>query len=271
MKTFLQQCRRACVAVVASACLLVSASVWANGEIGEHVNELSAHVKQYNQEVEWLVSKVGTMVDIYTAKGADSVNTNELIEHWEAVDFHAAIETHYVPVYAKIWQGLFGVKQAIDNKQSATQVRAQEKQLQQALWQALGAVKLAAQYQQKGVLAAVSTTNTGTLTESETIDEIKHRLDRVVAKYAEKLGEAATNIVHDTYLHLFEGVEGTLIAKDATLVESLEKDFNVTLPQAIEADGGVDNVRAVVDTMHSKLDRAKKLLREAEQKRKDVF
>ncbi len=109
------------------------------------------------------------------------------------------------------------------------------------------------------------------MTQSATMDEIKHKLDRVVAKYAERLGDEATQIVHDTYLHLFEGVEGTLIEQDANLVEELEKDFNVTLPKAIADNQSVDDVRAVVVAMQSKLDRAKKLIEKAEKARKDVF
>ena len=62
----------------------------------------------------------------------------------------------------------------------------------------------------------------------------------MVAKYAERLSDEATSIVHDTYLHLFEGVEGTLIEQDANLVEVLEKDFNVTLPQAISGNKTVN-------------------------------
>lgn len=93
----------------------------------------------------------------------------------------------------------------------------------------------------------------------------------MVAKYAEQLHEVATTLVHDTYLQRFEGVEGDLIAKDAALVEDLEKDFNVTLPQAISKDTGVDAVRKVVESMQAKLDRARALLVEVEQSRKDVF
>ena len=80
-----------------------------------------------------------------------------------------------------------------------------------------------------------------------------------------------TTLVHDTYLQRFEGVEGDLIAQDAALVEDLEKDFNVTLPQAISKDLGVDAVRKAVEAMQVKLDRARELLVKAEKSRKDVF
>lgn len=243
----------------------------ANGPIGEHVNHLQANLKTYNEEVEWMVAKVDTMVNDYEKKGVKAVNSDDLIEYWESVKIHSAIETNYVPVYASIWQGLYGIKMAIDNKQAVSDVRKQQHAMNNALWQGLGAVKLAATFQQKGLLQSIKITATANMTQSATIDEIKHKLDRVVAKYAERLSDEATSIVHDTYLHLFEGVEGTLIAQDAKLVEILEKDFNVTLPQAISTNKSVDQVRDVVTDMQIKLDRAKILIKKAEDTRKDVF
>lgn len=251
--------------------MLAAGQASANGAIGEHVNNLKGHLDQYSEEVEWLVAKSDGVVDTYEKQGQEAVDSDALIGYWEEVDFHAAIETHYVPIYAKIWQGIYGVKQAIDDGAPAGKVRAELAGLDRTWWQALGAVKLAAQYQEKGLLAEVQTTETEPTTAPETLEDIKHRLDRVVAKYAEKLPEAATTIVHDTYLQRFEGVEGALIEQDAALVEDLEKDFNVTLPQALEGDASVDDVRKVVEAMQVKLDRAKTLLVEAEKDRKDVF
>jgi len=77
--------------------------------------------------------------------------------------------------------------------------------------------------------------------------------------------------VHDTYLNLFEGVEGELISLDAGLVEDLEKDFNVVLPQAIQKGQSLDEVREVVNTMKGKIDTAHDLLEKSAEERKDVF
>ena len=270
MNVFLKPAKTLGVSLlIASA--FITQPVFANGPIGEHVNHLQDNLKNYNQDVEWMVDKVDAMVNDYEKKGAKAVNTNDLIEYWESVKFHSAIETNYVPVYASIWQGIYGVKTAIDNTKPVADVRKEQKAMNAALWQGLGAVKLAAKFQQKGLLDAVKTTATKEMTQSATIDEIKHRLDRVVAKLAERLQDEATAIVHDTYLHLFEGVEGTLIEQDAKLVEVLEKDFNVTLPQAIANNKSLDDVRNVVADMQTKLDRAKVLLVKAEKARKDVF
>tara|TARA_Y100000588_G_C14093496_1_gene855566 strand:+ start:276 stop:1142 length:867 start_codon:yes stop_codon:yes gene_type:complete len=258
--------------VLASAVTLsmLSSQALANGSIGDHVNNLHAHIGEYTEEVHWLESKFGSVVDAYEAKDK-SLKTDALIEYWEEVDFHSAIETQYVPIYASIWQGIYGVKVAIDEGKPVADVRVEQEKLNHALWQALGAVKLASQYQKKGLVNKVQTTEKEPTTGPEVIDDIKTRLDRVVAKYAEQLHEVATTLVHDTYLQRFEGVEGDLIAKDAALVEDLEKDFNVTLPQAISKDTGVDAVRKVVESMQAKLDRARALLVEVEQSRKDVF
>ena len=131
--------------------LLLSGQASANGAIGEHLNDLQGHLGQYAEEVNWLIAKVDGIVDTYEAKGQKAAKADAVVDLWEEVDFHSAIETNYVPVYAAIWQGLYSVKQAIDNKAPIAKVCSEQAKLEQALWQALGAVKLAAQYQQKGL------------------------------------------------------------------------------------------------------------------------
>ena len=139
------------------------------------------------------------------------------------------------------------------------------------MWQALGAVKLAAKYQQEGLLGSQATTDYAALTSSETLAEIKSSLDRSVAKFAERLPEEATDIVLNTYLELFEGLEGDLITQDADLVEDLEKDFNVTLPQALNSRSTLSEIQSVVESMKGKRDRSKILLDEIDSARRDVF
>ncbi len=256
---------------VALAAGSMSLPALANGEITDQVNHLSDHLGDYAQEVKWLEGKYGAVVDTYANQGKGKVDTAQLIEFWEEVNFHSAIETQYVPIYASIWQGIYGIKQGIDDGADVAVVREQEQKLKQALWQALGAVKLAAQYQKQGLVDKIRTTETEPTSAPAVVDDIKHRLNKVVAKYAEQLTEVATTLVHETYLQRFEGIEGALIEQDAELVEDLEKDFNVTLPQAIEKNAGVDAVRDVVEAMQTKLDRARTLLADAEKNRKDVF
>jgi endo-1,4-beta-mannosidase len=219
--------------MLSAAALFTAQAAFANGPIGEHVNHLSDNLDDYSQEVKWLNSEVEAMIARYQQGGVKEANPELLVENWEAVKFHSAIETSYVPVYASIWQGLFGVKEALEEQESIEEIRKQQRFLAESLWQALGAVKLAAQYQDKGLTDHVATTEENPANSIEALEVIDNRLNRVVAKYAEKLPKEAVSIVYDTYMNLFEGVEGELIALDANLVEDLEKDFNVILPQAI--------------------------------------
>ncbi|MEM9300793.1 MAG: hypothetical protein AAGE01_01700 [Pseudomonadota bacterium] len=255
--------------LLATVALLQAGSASADGAIGEHVNDLQGHLDEYAEEVVWLIEQVDGIVDSYESDGLAAAKPEAVVDHWEAVEFHSAIETNYIPLYASIWQGLFGVRQAVEREASIAEVRAEQEKLEQVLWQSLGAVKVAAQYQQQGLLPEIAATEAAT--PIETLRIVKRELDRVVAKYAERLGDEATTIIQETYLSRFEGVEGMLIEEDADLVEELEIDFNVTLPKAIEADPGVDDVRKVVVAMQGKLDRAIALLEDAENNAKDVF
>ena len=151
---------------------MLSSQALANGAIGDHVNNLHAHIGEYTEEVHWLESKFGSVVDAYEAKDK-SLKTDALIEYWEEVDFHSAIETQYVPIYASIWQGIYGVKVAIDEGKAVADVRVEQEKLNHALWQALGAVKLASQYQKKGLVGKVQTTEKEPTTGPEVIDDIK--------------------------------------------------------------------------------------------------
>lgn len=256
-------------AVLIATAIAVTSYAWADGEVGEHAKDLAGHLDTYEREVNWLMSQVDDIVVAYAEGGLEAAKPEAVVDHWEAVDFHAAIETNYVPLYASIWQGLFGVRGAIEAQQPLEAVRVQQAALETTLWQALGAVKMAAQVQETGYVAPGEATSD--LSPVETIDDVKARLDRVVAKYAEQLNDEAIDIVQSAYISRFEGVEGDLIERDAELVEDLEVDFNVTLPRAIQDDRGVDAVREVVVAMQDKLDRAKDLLREAEASRSSVF
>ncbi len=250
---------------------LFSVSVNANGPVGEHVNHLSKNLPAYEKEVHWILEKVDDIISRYEKSGAKAAHAEAVVEHWEAVKFHAAIETNYVLVYASIWQGLFAVKDAIDNGSPASAVKQEREKLAQALWQGLGAVKMAATFQDKGLLAKIQTREGAPSNSLEALSTINNRLNRVVAKYAEKLTDTSVKIVAETYLNLFEGVEGELIALDAELVEDLEKDFNVTLPKAIKSNASVEQVRQIVTAMTGKVDNALALLTDKAKNKKDVF
>ena len=249
---------------------LVSLPALATGNVGEHVQDLEAHLDHYNMEILEILGTVSGLVDRYRRDGELANAQSALVDQWEAVDFHAAIETNYIRVYAMIWQGLYGVGSSIENAASLADVEAAVETLEIALWQGLGAVKMASLVQKNGGLV-VAASSGDDASPTSTLAIIKQELDRVVAKYAEQVPEEAVDIVHETYLTRFEGIEGQLIEQNAELVEDLELDFNVTLPRAIQAGGPVDDVRTVVRLMQEKLDTAAALLEAAEQARSKVF
>ena len=242
---------------------------YADGPVGEHVNDLQSHLSEYSDEVLWLIDQVESIVNRYEQGGLELAQPEMVVDHWEEVKFHSAIESNYIPLYASIWQGLFSVKTAVENEESIKEVRAKLANLEQIMWQSLGAVKLAAQYQEQGLLQKIKTREA--ITPTATLIEIKQRLDRVLAKYAEKLSDEAIKIVQEIYLNRFEGIEGILIEQDAELVEDLEIDFNVRLPKAIQEGASVDEVRSVILTMQNKLNKARTSLKEAAQSKHKIF
>ncbi|MAI41827.1 MAG: hypothetical protein ACJ0Q6_01775 [Candidatus Azotimanducaceae bacterium] len=235
--------------------------IHADGPVGEHVNALQDHLKEYRSEVIWLIDQVTGIVEKYENSGVESAKPELVVDHWEAVKFHSAIESNYMPLYASIWQGLFAVRTAIENEQPVEMIRAELTSLEEVLWQSLGAIKLAAQLQEQGLLEKTQTREG--ITPSAILIEIKQRLDRALAKYAEKLADDALVIVQETYLTRFEQIERILIEQDAALVEDLEIDFNVNLPNAIQNGVGVDGVRAIILDMQIKLNQARAYLKKA--------
>ena len=241
-------------------------SALANGEIGDHVNDLKAHLPEYEAEVNALLANVDGLLGRYAQEGPEAVDAEQLVVWWEDVKVHGAIETNYVPVYAAVWQGLIGVKGGIEQSLPATEVRTEQRALAQALWQGLGVVKLAASLQEgsSGERAAAGSPQ-------QALDDILLNLDRVIIKFAEGDAAGAEALVHNTYANRFEGIEGLLIEQDAELVEGLERDFNVTLPQALQAEGDMAAVKQTVAAMKEKLRTADALLQQALATQKDVF
>ena len=253
--------------VLAASVGLTSTSAVASGEIGDHVEDLKGHLSTYEGDVSRFTDRLDDMTSAYADQGPKAVETDQLIELWEEVKLHAAVEVTYVPVYASIWQGIYGYKEAVDNDSGIERVRAEQAALEAALWQGLGAVKMASRHQASGD----SGDQEGESAEGDPIDRIINNLEKVTVEHAEGESEEATELVHDTYMEIFEGIEGALIEQDAELVESLEKDFNVTLPQQLEKGAPVSEVTDQVDAMKEKLTRAQELLEKAEESQGDVF
>ena len=164
------------LAVCTCLTMFTAGQAAASGTVGEHVNNMSAHLNAYSEEVVWLIGKIDGIVNTYEAKGAKAAKPEMVVDYWEAVEFHSAIEINYMPLYSSIWQGLFGVRTAIEEGKPISEVRNQQAALDHALWQALGALKLAAHYQARNLLPEVSKTALDTPT--ETVDVIEH-VDRL--------------------------------------------------------------------------------------------
>ena len=255
------------LSLLAAVALLPAA--WGTGEIGEHVKNLKPHLEQYENDVQRFVARIESLVADYAPGDPQSVDPGKLVEWWEDdLMYHAAVETHYTAGYAKIWQAISGLQQAMKQGKPIAEVREQQARLVQRLWEGLGAVKMAAVHQQRGGTTTLSAVKAP---EQDTVTVIQSKLDQILERYREGQAEQALTMVHDTYLHLFEGIEGELIEQDADLVVTLEKDFNVTLPQALETGGPAERVAAVVNDMKGRLDRAQELLEEARRNRRSVF
>ncbi|WP_163142919.1 hypothetical protein [Arhodomonas sp. KWT] len=249
---------------------LFSGAVQADGEAGEHVEAMHEHIDTYVSDARAMTETASGLADAYA--GGEAADPQALIDKWESVKLHAAIETTAATIYASIWQGIYGVKEAIEKERPDEAVREQVDALDHALWQGVGAVRLAAMQQKRGGgPGGDDARGHGASGPVATIGEIEHNLDRVVAEYAEGETKEAKELVHSTYMERFEGIEGLLIEQDAELVEALEKDFNVTLPRLIDQGAELSELRGAVDAMKEKLERAEGLAAKAGGDKEEVF
>ncbi|MDX1695006.1 MAG: hypothetical protein R3208_14670 [Ketobacteraceae bacterium] len=81
-------------ALLGLALLLPVSAAVAGGPVGDHVNHLKENLDTYSREVSWIIEKIDDMVKVYEKQGAKAANTGQVVDHWEAVDFHSAIETN---------------------------------------------------------------------------------------------------------------------------------------------------------------------------------
>lgn len=96
-------------------------------------------------------------------------------------------------------------------------------------------------------------------------------LDEAAAVYEQDDAKRAEAIVHETYMGIFEGLEGDLIERDPELVTQLELDFNAGLPTLFQQGAPMDAVRSQLDAMRDRLETAKEHLAEAEAERPSIF
>ena len=206
------------------------------------------------------------MLERYAQAGPDAVDAAQLVDWWEEVKVHGAIETNYVPVYASVWQGLIGVKEGIEQGRPLADLRAEQRALSRAMWQGLGAVKLAASLQ--GTQAGERKTAGSP---EQAVDAILLNLDRVIISTPKATPTLPSRWYMTPTPIALKASRANLIEQDAALVEDLERDFNVSLPRALQDGSDMAAVKQIVAAMKDKLRTADTLLQQALANQKDVF
>lgn len=243
----------------------------AHGEVDEEMLvEFHEHLDDYRAEIDALRAELDPIVEAYAAGEPVKPAIEALIEHWEEVAVHSAIERKATVTYPGIWQALIVLQQAVDGKRSADEVVQAGERVEAALWQGFGALRLAAS--QVGQDApATAVTREAAESGPETVDRIIADLDRAVAAYESGQLGRAEGLIHETYMSRFEGLEGDLIERDPALVTRLERDFNATLPLLMQQGAGMAEVRATLRSMQEQLETARTILESVEQSRSEVF
>ncbi|MGK7294834.1 MAG: hypothetical protein ACNS61_03270 [Candidatus Wenzhouxiangella sp. M2_3B_020] len=240
----------------------------AHGEADESVSEFHEHLDDYRGEIVAFVDEADSISRAYAGDENVQPMIDELIERWEDIAVHDAIETHVPVVYPGIWQAIIGFQQATMEGESDDAVADAADNVAASLWQAFGALRLAATQVDEEHHAE---SGDETLSGGESIDRIVAELESAVEHYAEGEANAAESMIHDAYMQRFEYLEGDLIEADAELVTQLEKDFNATLPMLMQQEAPVAEVRKALDSMKDDLARARELLVAAEESRSEVF
>lgn len=256
--------------IVLGLATLPSAPALGHGEVDQaQLEEFQNHLEDYRAEVKELAAELDPIVEAHAAGRNAAPDIAELIEHWEEVGIHAAIETRATITYPGIWQALISLQQAVDGGKPAQAVREAAERVEAALWQGMGAVRLAASQVGSGTSAARA--EHPPASGPETVQHIMADLDQAVAAYQADDVSRAEHLIHETYMSRFEGLEGTLIEQDPELVSSLEKDFNATLPLLMQQGAPMDQVQSRLEAMKTQLESAGDILEKVEESRSEVF
>ncbi len=245
---------------------------------GEHVQTFEKHLDAYVADVERLSTLLDEIAGQYAAEKDVQPAIDAFIEEWEVKKYHEAVETVSIPLYPPIWAAISVMQQAAKEKASVREFVMSVRGVRDALHEGMGGIRLAAAQRVQGVEAtqnrAAMQPAAGQSERPDSQDEIKAikaALDSAVEKYAGGDAEAAKSLIGDAYLHRFEGLEGDLIAQDAELVSTLEKEFNVDLPVLINSGKPQQEVVAMVEQMKARLDKAAELLAGVDEKKSSVF
>ncbi|MEO1326469.1 MAG: hypothetical protein AAFV47_07380 [Pseudomonadota bacterium] len=250
-------------AFAAVAALGLAPIAQAHGDLDEEkLEEFQLHLDDYEQDV---IAMIATVVDIVDNANATKSDTDALIQQWEDVAVHEAIEFKATLAYPGVWQGLIQLQTAVE---SAGDKDAAGEALKAALWQGMGALRMAATMVD---LINDEISDEAPLSGPESVDAIISALTRAVELYEAGDTAAAEKAIFDSYEDRFEYLEGDLIPKDPELVTSLEADFNATLPLGMKAGASGEQMREILAAMTSKLESAKAILEAVEAERGAVF
>jgi len=246
--------------------------VFGHGEVdAELLAEFHLHLDDFRADVEHLAEELPAVVRAHAAGRDTDAAMTELIEHWEEVGLHAAVESKAMALYPGIWQAIIALQQVAGSDRSTADVEAAAARVEAALWQGLGALRLAASQVEAGTATAPAVAAGEALSGPETVARIVADLEQALAAYRDDELARAESLIHQTYMTRFEGLEGDLIARDPELVSRLERDFNATLPLLMQEGADLARVNAALDAMKRQLETASEILRDVEQARSDVF
>jgi len=200
-----------------AATLLAPSTALANGEIGDHVKAFEQHIDDYAADVAKLDDRLDALAERYAQGENVAGDVKAVVEAWEAVKYHAAVETVATPLYPPIWQAISGLRQAVKSGEGPGVVRERAEQLTAALHEGLGGLKLkAAMTQSEGSGLAAESDRAGG--PEAAFQRIRKHLDSAVAEYADGNPDGAKQHIHNAYFNEFEGLEGGLIEQDPELV-----------------------------------------------------
>jgi hypothetical protein len=254
-------------AVLATSAIVFTPHVFAHGEADESVAEFHEHLDDYRSEIEAFLADVDPIVEQYRAGGDVLPMIDGLIDRWEDMPVHGAIETHAAPTYAGIWQAMVALQQAAQEGASDRAVASAADRVSAALWQGFGALRLAAAQVDSDADGHDPAAHGRSEASAATVDRIVAGLDDAVAAYRDGDAARAETLVEDAYMNGFEYLEGELTQTDSDLTRKLETHFNATLPLLMQDGASIDKVSDAIAQMKSQLERARTLLVEAEQTR----
>lgn len=238
---------------------------------GDHIKDFPQHIDDYEKEVNDLVARLHDIAARYRPGKEVSEDVHTLVDAWEEVDFHEALEHQVALLYPPIWQAVLALREAVSSDAKPDKVARLAERMSFALHQGLGGLKLKAEMVASGEAPATEAKKADDGDAATTIARIDSLLEQSASAYGQGDPDAAKVLIHRAYINHFEGIEGALIEQDPELVLGLEVDFNAKLPNLIDAGASPEALRQEMDRIRSSLDTAQKLLAEAEQNKSEVF